>query len=47
MRNDETGEVATTTELVARAQGIALPADIVSKTLAFIDGLPAEGTASM
>jgi 2-dehydropantoate 2-reductase len=32
---------------VAAGRGIALPGDIVEKTLAFIDTLPPEGTASM
>lgn len=32
---------------VAVGHAIALPPDIVTKTLAFIDGLPAEGTASL
>ena len=32
---------------VAQARGIALPDRIVGQTMAFIDGLPAEGTASM
>ena len=32
---------------VAVANRIALPAGIVAKTLAFVDGLPADGTASM
>jgi 2-dehydropantoate 2-reductase len=32
---------------VASRSGIALPADAVEKTLAFVDGLPADGTASM
>jgi 2-dehydropantoate 2-reductase len=32
---------------VARAQSIALPDDVIEKTLAFMDGLPSEGTASM
>jgi 2-dehydropantoate 2-reductase len=32
---------------VARRAGIALPADAVERTLAFIDGLPPDGTASM
>jgi len=32
---------------VARARDIALPDGLVEQTMAFIDGLPAEGTASM
>jgi 2-dehydropantoate 2-reductase len=32
---------------VATASRIALPSDVVEKTLAYIDGLPADGTASM
>ena len=32
---------------VARARDIALPRDVVGKTLAFLDGLPPSGTASM
>lgn len=32
---------------VARARGVALPEDLVEKTMAFVDGLPPEGTASM
>lgn len=32
---------------VARARGIALPPDAVTETMAFIDGLPVDGTASM
>jgi len=32
---------------VANAAGIALPAAAIEETLAFIDGLPADGTASM
>ena len=32
---------------VALAQGIALPADGVRRTLAFVDSLPADGTMSM
>jgi 2-dehydropantoate 2-reductase len=32
---------------VALAQGIALPADGVERTLAFVDSLPADGTMSM
>ena len=32
---------------VARARGVALPEDSVEKTLAFMDALPAHGTASM
>jgi 2-dehydropantoate 2-reductase len=32
---------------VARAQHVNLPDDAVGTALAFIDGLPAEGTASM
>ena len=32
---------------VAHARGVALPADAVARTLAFIDALPAEATASM
>ncbi|HEY6001736.1 MAG TPA: 2-dehydropantoate 2-reductase, partial [Anaeromyxobacter sp.] len=32
---------------VARARGVALPADAAAKTLAVIDGLPAEVTSSM
>ncbi|MEP6689369.1 MAG: ketopantoate reductase C-terminal domain-containing protein [Gemmatimonadales bacterium] len=32
---------------VALAQGIALPADGVQRTLAFVDALPADGTMSM
>ena len=34
-------------ETVARARGVALAGDVVDSTLAFIDGLPAEATASM
>jgi 2-dehydropantoate 2-reductase len=34
-------------EAVARARGVALPADAVARTLARYDELPAEGTASM
>ena len=32
---------------VARARGVALPEDLVEKTMAFVDGLPPGGTASM
>jgi 2-dehydropantoate 2-reductase len=32
---------------VARARGVGLGADAVAHTLAIVDGLPAEGTASM
>jgi 2-dehydropantoate 2-reductase len=32
---------------LARARGVALPADAVPKTLALIDGVPAEATSSM
>ena len=32
---------------VARVRGIDLPVDVVAKTMEFIDGLPAGGTASM
>ena len=32
---------------VAHARGVALPSNSVAKTLAIVDGLPAEGTASM
>jgi 2-dehydropantoate 2-reductase len=32
---------------VAHARGVALPSNAVAKTLAIVDGLPAEGTASM
>jgi 2-dehydropantoate 2-reductase len=32
---------------VARARGVALPPDAVTRTLALIDGFPFEGTASM
>lgn len=32
---------------VAAGHGIALPADLVQQTLAFVDSLPADGTASM
>jgi 2-dehydropantoate 2-reductase len=32
---------------VATADRVALPADVVEKTLAYVDSLPAEGTASM
>jgi 2-dehydropantoate 2-reductase len=32
---------------VARARGVRLPADTVAATLAFIDGVPDGGTASM
>jgi 2-dehydropantoate 2-reductase len=32
---------------VARARGVALPADAVARTLAILDGAPAEGTVSM
>ncbi len=35
------------TAALARAVGVALPADSVAATLAFIDGLPAAATASM
>lgn len=34
-------------QAVARARSIALPEDIVDKTMAFVDRLPADGTASM
>ncbi len=34
-------------ETVARARQVQLPPDIVTKTMAFIDSLPAQGTASM
>ena len=34
-------------DAVARARGIALPADAVERTLAFVDSLPADGTMSM
>jgi 2-dehydropantoate 2-reductase len=33
--------------LVGRALGVAIPADAPARTLAFLDGLPPEGTASM
>jgi len=33
--------------LVAQARNIALPQDIITDTMAFVDTLPAEGTASM
>jgi 2-dehydropantoate 2-reductase len=32
---------------LARARGIALPADAVARALRFVDGLPADGTTSM
>ena len=32
---------------VARADGVALPDKVVARTLAFLDGLPPESTASM
>jgi 2-dehydropantoate 2-reductase len=32
---------------VARARGVAVPEDLVEKTMAFVDGLPPGGTASM
>jgi 2-dehydropantoate 2-reductase len=32
---------------VAHARNIALPDDVIDKTLAFMDGLPQGGTASM
>lgn len=32
---------------VARARGISLPKEIIGKTMAFLDALPPEGTASM
>lgn len=32
---------------VAKSKGIGLPADVVTRTLAFVDSLPATGTASM
>jgi len=32
---------------VARARGIALPEEVVAKTMAYIDSLPPDGTASM
>ena len=32
---------------LAHARGVALPSNMVAKTLAIVDGLPAEGTASM
>ncbi len=34
-------------EILARRQGVALPNDVISSSLAFVDSLPAEGTASM
>jgi 2-dehydropantoate 2-reductase len=34
-------------EAIARARGVALPEDIVARTLAFVDGLPEQATASM
>lgn len=34
-------------EAVARARDVALPADVVARTLAFVDALPAAATASM
>jgi 2-dehydropantoate 2-reductase len=34
-------------EAVARARGVALPDDVVARTMGLIDGLPEEGTASM
>ena len=34
-------------EAVARARGVALPRDVVEKSLAAVDRLPAEGTASL
>jgi len=34
-------------DAVARAHGVALPADAVARTLAFVDSLPADGTMSM
>jgi 2-dehydropantoate 2-reductase len=39
--------IAEEVEAVARAQGVRLPAESVPRTLAFIDTLPAAGTASM
>lgn len=35
------------TVAVAQARGVELPPDLVSKTLATIDGLPAQATTSM
>jgi 2-dehydropantoate 2-reductase len=32
---------------VARARGVAVPDDVVARTMAFLDGVPFEGTASM
>lgn len=34
-------------EAVARAKGVALDSDVVAKTMAFVDGLPDNATASM
>lgn len=34
-------------EAVARVRGVALPADVVERTMAFVDGVPADATASM
>jgi len=34
-------------EAVARARGARLPAGIVERTMAFVDGVPADATASM
>ncbi len=40
-------QALTEIHAVALAQGIALPADAVKTTLAFVDSLPADGTMSM
>jgi len=40
-------QALTEIHAVALAQGIALPADAVKATLAFVDSLPADGTMSM
>jgi len=40
-------QAAREVEEVAAAKGVSLPADVVERTLAFLDGMPAEATTSM
>lgn len=44
---DELAAVVAEQVAVARARGVALPADAVDRMLAFTDGMPAESTTSM
>jgi 2-dehydropantoate 2-reductase len=44
---DELAAVVAEEVAVARARGVALPADAVERMLAFTDGMPAESTTSM